>query len=29
MLVYLDIIFDFLDITDPERGYGSGFTGRL
>lgn len=29
VLVYLDIIFDFLDITDPERGYGSGFTGRL
>ena len=29
VFTYLDIIFDFLDITDPERGYGSGLTGRL
>lgn len=26
--IYLDILFDYLDITDPNRGFGSGFTGR-
>ena len=27
-LTYFDILFDLLDITDPDRGFGSGLTGR-